>query len=511
LRRWIKSVSITSYLLALEALAYALLLVFIFTGQRAALLKGIGDHADVFLSLLLIAGFAAFHRFARRRIVPRVEQHFFPKPYEERQVLSGLGQEARSASTVEQLYLAIVSRIAESFEAESVAILVRDASGDYVCAASSSPIKAANIKLTRESFILKRLNSLSTPLAIERTEIEAWNRALANAPASLRDARAREHDSLLFLKSHLLIQIRVKDQMVGILSLGLRRGRFRYGSADRETLTALGEQLALVIENSRLAQRMVIQERLNRELALAAEVQRRLLPLHVPDCPTLELSGFCEPARGVGGDYYDFISVDKNRVGIAIADVAGKGMAAALLMSTVQATLRSLTANGNGSAVAAEMSLAQMVSKLNRLIFNSTYGQHYVTFFYADFDQTNRQLTYVDAGHNPPLHLQSNGKKQVRRLTAGGLIAGAFENCKYDQETFQMRSNDLLFLYTDGLTEAMNREGEEFGELRVEEMLGAIAHLPAQEIRDQIVKRVKEWCRGAGLYDDLTFVVMKVN
>lgn len=513
LRRWIRNISITSFLLAGETIAYALILIFIFTGQRATFLKNIGAHADVLLSFLLLAGFAAFHRFARRRIVPRIEQHFFPKPYEERQVLSGLGQEARTASSIEQLYLAIACRIAESFEAENVAILVRDKLGDYVCAASSSPkIEVPKtLRLRRESFIVRRLNHLSTPLIIEPTDIETWNHALVNAPASLRDARAQEHQNLLLLKAHLLIQIRTRDQMVGILSLGLRRGQFRYGSADRETLTALGEQLALVIENSRLAQRMVIQERLNRELALASEVQRRLLPLHVPESFTAELSGFCEPARGVGGDYYDFISVDKDRIGIAIADVAGKGMPAALLMSTVQATLRSLTARSNGSALSAETSLAQMVSKLNRLIFNSTYGQHYVTFFYADFDQTNRRLTYVNAGHNPPLYLQSNGKKQFRRLTAGGLIAGAFEDCKYDQETFQMQSNDLLFLYTDGLTEAMNPEGEEFGELRVEEMLTTFAHLPAQEIRNQIVSRVKDWCSGAGLYDDLTFVVLKVN
>ena len=513
LRRWMKRFSVTSFLIAIEALVYSLLLVFIFTGRRSAFLKDIHDHADVISALLLLAAFAVFHKLARRRIVPRIEQHFFPKPYEERQILSGLGQEARTASNIEQLYMGIVRRIAASFEAENVAVLVRDTSGDYVCAAFSSQINGSenNPKLLRDSFIVKRLNRLSSPLVIERSEVDAWSRALVNAPVSLRDARAREHDSLLLLKSNLLIQIRIKDQMVGILSLSLRRGRFRYGPGDRETLTALGEQLALVIENSRLAQRMVIQERLNRELALAADVQKRLLPWQIPECSALQLSGFCEPARGVGGDYYDFISVDKNRIGIAIADVSGKGMAAALLMSTVQATLRSLTANANGFAVSAEISLAPMVSKLNRLIFNSTYGQHYVTFFYADFDQTNRRLTYVNAGHNPPLYLGANGIKKVRRLTAGGLIAGAFEYSKYEQETLELQPNDLLFLYTDGLTEAMNREGEEFGETRVEEMLTASAHLSAQEIRDQIAARVKQWCRGAGLYDDLTFVVMKVN
>ena len=517
LRRWIKSVPITSFLVAAETSVYALLLILLFTGKRAAFLNKIGDHADVFLSLLLLAGLAVFHRFAQQRIVPRVEQHFFPKRYEEGKVLSGLGQEVRSASTIDQLYLAIISRIAESFEAHTVALLVRDPSGDFVCAASSSQtdrrgaVGAKQLRFARQSFIFKRLNSLSTPLVIEPGEIDAWNRALAGASPALRQARAREHENLLLLKSHLLVQIRTKNQMVGVLSLSLRRRQSRYGPADRETLTALSEQLALVVENSRLAQRMVMQERLNRELALAGEVQQRLLPNYVPECLMLDLSGFCEPARGVGGDFYDFITVDKDRVGIAIADVAGKGMPAALLMSTVQATLRSLTASANGSGPSSEMSLAQMVSKLNRLIFNSTFGHHYVTFFYAHFDQTNRSLTYVNAGHNPPLCLQSNGTKRFRRLTAGGLIAGAFEDCKYEQETFQMHTNDLLLLYTDGLSEAMSPEGEEFGESRIEELLSACAHLPAQEIRDRIVQRIKEWCRGAALHDDLTFVVMKVN
>jgi phosphoserine phosphatase RsbU/P len=138
-------------------------------------------------------------------------------------------------------------------------------------------------------------------------------------------------------------------------------------------------------------------------------------------------------------------------------------------------------------------------------------GQNYVTFFYALFDYSSRSLTYVNAGHNPPLYLPYEVSKDFQQLTAGGLIAGAFEHCNYDQETLQMEANDLLFLYTDGLTEAMNRAGEEFGEERIKETLLAFAPLQVKEIRDQMVSRVKEWCKGAPLYDDLTFVVMKVN
>src|SRR4030095_7488799 len=153
---------------------------------------------------------------------------------------------------------------------------------------------------------------------------------------------------------------------------------------------------------------MVAQERMRRELALAAEVQQRLLPSCAPKGVGMEVAGFCEPARGVGGDYYDFINFDNSsQLGLAIADVAGKGMPAALLMSTVQATLRSLTArNGTGNATHTEL-LSSIVSKLNRLLFNTTNGEHYVTFFYATFDQATQQLTYVNAGHNQPLSLQA--------------------------------------------------------------------------------------------------------
>ncbi len=151
------------------------------------------------------------------------------------------------------------------------------------------------------------------------------------------------------------------------------------------------------------------------------------------------------------------------------------------------------------------------MAKLNRLLFNTTNGEHYVTFFYATFDQKTQMLTYVNAGHNPPLYLQADDDSDFRQLTSGGLVAGAFEHAAYEQETVQMKPNDLLFLYTDGLSEALNVEGEEFGANRIMDTLKAIASLSADQIRDVVARRVKEWCAGISLYDDLTFVVMKVK
>ncbi|MGH6628890.1 MAG: PP2C family protein-serine/threonine phosphatase [Burkholderiales bacterium] len=357
---------------------------------------------------------------------------------------------------------------------------------------------------------MKRLRGLSTPLVIEPVEFGLWSQALLTASPAAREARERERRVLEQAKAHLLVQVRMKDQMAGILSLGLRRAQFHYSVADKEALMMVAAQLALVIENSRLAERMVAEERLRRELALAAEVQRRLLPERPPDNVAVELAGFCQPARGVGGDYYDFITFDNQQLGIAIADVAGKGIAAALLMSTVQATLRSLSVGGAGHGYA-NGSLADMVATLNRLLCNSTGGANYVTFFYAQFDQATRRLAYVNAGHNPPILCRGNGAHEFKELSCGGLFVGMFEQLDYEQESVPMQPGDALIAFTDGLSEAMSARGEEFGEARIKAALAEAAHLSSAEIRDEVARRAQAWCAGAPQHDDLTFLVLKVK
>src|SRR5215813_1573243 len=515
-RRWGKYLSIANIVLAIELLIFVVGLLVIFTGRRAAFLDSWGRRADLLAAILLAGLMVVVHKLSRKYLLPRIEHYFLPAAYQERSVLFSLGQEARSATNIQELYAAIAARIAAAFEADNVSILVRsDASGDYealVSSASSigdSTLPQTKLKLARDAFVVKRLQGLSTPLVIEKTEFEIWNRAIDSAPPSVRSARVSERDLLRQLKSHLLVQVRSKDQLVGILSLGLRRGQFRYSLADREVLTSVASQLALVIENSRLAERMVVQEKLNRELAMAVEVQRRLLPSRSPESAELELAGFCEPARGVGGDYYDFIVRDDRQLGIAIADVSGKGLPAALLMSTVQATLRSLAAK-NGGATNSKTSLAETVGTLNRLLCDSTGGANYVTFFYAQFDPTTKRLVYVNAGHNPPLYLSADSINDFTPLNCGGLIVGVFRDCVYEQALIETKPGDLLFAYTDGLTEALNRNGEEFGEQRIKEALKASSQLSVYEIRDELVRRVKEWSTGAPQYDDLTFVIMKV-
>ncbi len=508
-----RRLSVAGVTLAVEWLIFGLALLFIFTGSRAAFIDRLGRRADLVVLLASLALFALFHHLVRRFIVPPLERYFTPVSYDEHRILFDLGQEARAATDIDDLFGLIVSRIEETFQVEDVSIFVREeAKGDYVCRVSSSQQRAepeaqSPMALPRDAFIVRRLKGLVTPLEIGPQDFDSWRRAFESAPASMRDARERERKTLERIKTRLLLHIKIKDQLVGVLSLGESRVRHQLSTADKELLISVAGQLAFVIENSRLTERMVAEERLRRELALAAEVQRRLLPAHPPEGVAVELAGFCQPARGVGGDYYDFIKFDNQQLGIAIADVAGKGIAAALLMSTVQATLRSLSA----SDACANGSLANMVATLNRLLCNSTGGANYVTFFYAQFDQLTQRLAYVNAGHNPPFVLRASPSNDFRSLSSGGMFVGMFEHCSYEQEVVQMQSGDVLIAFTDGLPEALDVEGEEFGESRIQEALTATAPLPVNEIRDEIVRRVQEWCSGAPQHDDLTFIVMKVK
>jgi sigma-B regulation protein RsbU (phosphoserine phosphatase) len=501
---------------SVEIILFIVIYFAVFSGSRLRTLDTFGRRTDVIVSLLLVAAFILIHVIARRRLLPKIERYYAPAPYDERKIFFDLGQGSQHVTSIDQLYERVAERVRQALDASNAAIFVRDdASGNFklrVLAAqgrsAQTDIDGKHCQLGKRAFVVRRLMNLSTPLLIEPREIETWAQALNSVLPETREERASEHEVLLSIKSTLLVQIRQRNELVGTLSFGPRSRGFQYSVADRELLMSIAAQLALIIDNARLTERMVAQERMRRELALAAEVQQRLLPSCAPKGVAMEVAGFCEPARGVGGDYYDFLNFD-SQLGLAIADVAGKGMPAALLMSTVQATLRSLTARNGSSSSAGELS--SLVSKLNRLLFNTTNGEHYVTFFYATFEHATQCLTYVNAGHNPPLYLQADANFQVRQLTSGGLVAGAFEHSVYEQETVQMKPNDLLFLYTDGLSEALNVEGEEFGASRIMDTLKSIATLSADQIRDVVARRVKEWCAGMSLYDDLTFVVLKVK
>lgn len=521
LRRIRRHLTVARVLYGCELLLFGMALVYLFTGSRAAWLDALGRRADLLAATAALGGFAALHQLSKRYLLPLLEAYFSPVKYDDRRILFDLGQEARAATDIAHLFRLIVERIGDALHAEDVSIFARDEkTGDFLLRVSSSretddPDNPLEAVLSRDAFVIRRLRSVSQPLEIGEQDFDAWTRAMQSASPAHREARRKEQALLTEFQSRLLQPVRSKDQLVGVISLGKCRVRHEYDATDKEMLMSVAGQLALVIENARLTERMLADERLRRELALAADVQKRLLPSKPPECVAVELAGFCQPARGVGGDYYDFFKFDNQQLGIAIADVAGKGIAAALLMSTVQATLRGLSTESPNYLNESNESLANMVATLNRLLVNSTGGANYVTFFYAQFDQSTQQLAYVNAGHNPPFLFRAGdgaiATNGFKKLEAGGMFVGMFDHLRYEQEVIQMQSGDVLIAFTDGLPEAQNKAGEEFDEARIQTALTETAHLPVNEIRDEILRRVQTWCEGAAQYDDLTFIVLKAK
>ncbi len=235
------------------------------------------------------------------------------------------------------------------------------------------------------------------------------------------------------------------------------------------------------------------------QIEMAQEVQSQMFPRTLPRVESLDYSGICKAAQDVSGDYYDFIPIASRRLAIAIADVSGKGVSAGLLMASLQGRLQTYSPV-YGIAV------GQLVGHLNRLIHASKQSSRFITLFYAVYDDTDRSLTYVNAGHNPPLLARSGA---FERLEVGGPVVGPLPEAVYPQDTIQLFPSDTLILFTDGITEATNASGEEFGEGRLRSaILGGIT-LPAQDMRDRILNEVEAFA-GKFPNDDCTVIVAKV-
>lgn len=243
-------------------------------------------------------------------------------------------------------------------------------------------------------------------------------------------------------------------------------------------------------------------ERLESELEIAREVQSNLFPKNAPTAKHLQLRGFCQPARVVSGDYYDFMTLP-HTLGFAIGDVAGKGISAALLMATIQSTMRmQLSPNGSGP----QPSTAKLVGTLNRQLFATTSAEKYATFFFALFNEETNALTYTNAGHLPPLLLRG---ANVQLLDPTGTIVGAFPAAKYEERMVQLEPGDLLVAYTDGIVEPENEYDEEFGEGRLQELLVKFENADSAEIIARTMEAVKQWAHSPEQQDDMTMIVAR--
>lgn len=246
-------------------------------------------------------------------------------------------------------------------------------------------------------------------------------------------------------------------------------------------------------------------ERLESELAIAREVQNQLFPKDVPFTKTLELKGVCHPARMVSGDYYDFMALTDHSLAFAIGDVAGKGISAALLMATIQSTMRTQLSANNGTGPIL-LSAATMVSILNKQLYATTAPEKYATFYFALYEESTHSLTYTNAGHLAPMLLRGSN---FQMLDSTGTVVGAFPFARYEEKTVALEHGDILVAYTDGIAEPENAYGEMFGEERLKDLIVKYSKADSSEIIARSMEAVNQWTGSSELQDDMTMVVVR--
>jgi phosphoserine phosphatase RsbU/P len=530
IRRSVRYLLVSNGFRLLQVIVVLAALSFSLTGSRIVAIDQLGNRADIVAAIVVTIAVIALLTALNRRVMTAIDRRFFREAYNAQLILTELGEAIPTLTKTKPLIELVANKVNDALHPQNVTIFLEDKdAGGYTAVFSSDASdegsaarsQLGDLLLPYDEELLKRL---SLP------HYAAWEE-LSVAPdyggAALRD-----------LGSSLLIPISSNGRLRGLISLGQRLSDLPYVREDRRLLLLVANQIATFIERMELIHRMAEEERNARELEMAAEVQQHLFPINGFENDAVEIFGTCIPARGVGGDYYDYFDVDDRHTGIAIADVAGKGIAAALLMSTVQASLRCQLVSGSRS-------LVDVVASMNRLLRRSTGAERYATFFLAEFDKTRRVLTYINAGHNPPMLLRKGQslleqvrdlvgirgvqrrlsnisvpqgiaesapeKTTISRLSTGGPVIGTFLDEPYQQETIQLQSGDVLVVYTDGVTEALNTAGMEFGEERLQSSVFEVRQLSAREAVRKVIARVLDWQGPASQHDDITLIVAKVK
>jgi phosphoserine phosphatase RsbU/P len=436
-----------------------------------------------------------------------LDRRFFREAYSVDQILIDLSEQARSFTETEPLLRTIIERIGQTLHVERISFLLRR--GDrFSLQYAQSVSDTIDVSLAENSSTIRALTVDRSPKRVYREHPDPW---LALAPD-------HELSVLNRLEAELLLPLPGRSSLIGVMALGPKLSEEPYSRSDRQLLSSVALQTGLAIENSalvhKLAQESAQRQRIDREIEIARQVQERLLPQIYPLVKGVDFAGFSRTAQEVGGDYYDFIALESGRLGIAIGDVSGKGISAALLMASIRSALHGLTFSGS-------LDLPRVIEGLNRIIYDSSTSNRFVTFFFGEYDPVARTLDYVNAGHNAPALLRPAGPgKQgfcapgtpcrIERLETGGPVVGIFTEVHYEQGQIQLQPHDVLIAFTDGISEAMTADLEEWGEDRLVEIARMNTDRSAQEIVTAVVASADRFTAGAPQNDDLSVVVLKV-
>jgi len=315
------------------------------------------------------------------------------------------------------------------------------------------------------------------------------------------DQALREQKSIVQgkVRGMIAVPLQTNDRVIGLIYVDTPDLIREFTREDLGLLTVMANIAATRIDHARLSEIEAAERAMAQELEQAAHIQMGLLPTKSPDVPGMDIAGGTLPCRTVGGDYYDYLTFPDGRAAVLVGDVAGKGMPASLLVSSLQARVKVLFEDGDD--------LAQKITRLNKHTAANCPGNRFITFFMAVVNPSTGELVYTNAGHNPPLLVRADGS--VQNLEGGGMILGILPFAKYEDVRATMNSGDMLVLYSDGVTEAATPADEDFGETRLAELAASLRTRPAQEIVAAVQSEVAKFSAGTPQADDITVVVMR--
>lgn len=444
-----------------------------------------GIEARIVEPVFLIMALTLFQP-AIGRLEDLLDQMFMRDPGDYRNVLRQLGRDLQTTIDLDDLLTRSVRTVADT-------LLLRSA--HVVAFTPEGPVSRSGVGSPLEHEALERLASLAGRLPLSEPSFRL------SEPI---DGLKRLDRELLekTLRIELILPLRWRGEVVGLLLLGEKLTATEYTSEDVSLLIALGGQMAVSLQNSLLLRDRVRVARFEEELSLAQQIQRTFLRSDFPALPRCEVHAVNLPSRQVGGDYYDVVPRDDGSFFVAIADVAGKGVPAALMSSMLQASLR--------TQARSTASVSEILLSINALVYRSTAVHQFATFFLAHVDPSGCRMSFSNAGHNYPVLVRANGERQF--LERGGLLLGIMETIAMEEGAVTLRDGDVIVFYTDGISEATNAAGELFGDDRIADLAAAAPReMPARELAQKVLAEVELFLGGVEAQDDRTLVVLRVR
>ena len=459
--------------------------------QLVVFLTGQESRLAVFAAALLTAVVGNLYR---ERVQNYLDRNFFKDRYNYQKALLEFSKDLARLERIDILLGKISKQFVETLHLINCLPFIYDEKTENYLMVS--PYGVTDPVLEKVRFSASEFG-LSTLLVKETRPLELYdletNPLFAHLPVADKVALKK-------METALAVPLLLKEKLVGMLLLGNKKSGDHFNSEDVDFFAAFSASLAVVVENARLYKEELEKHEMERELDVARQIQERLVACcRLPALSGVDVATTYLPSKQVSGDLFTVLPAKGNQVALAVGDVSGKGVPASLLMASVQSSLLAL--------IEQRFPLTEIMSRLNRLVHENTEPQHFVTFFLGLFDPESRRLTYVNAGHNPPLYFPPGGKP--KELAEGGLLLGIMPEARYEAGDVLLQKSAPVVLYTDGITEAENHSEEQFGTERLTELIEQNRHLSAKQLGERILSGLKSFCDGHELGDDVSLVVLK--